>query len=248
MKPTKESAYLNTYHKLKDGDIVKIIYYKNCKNIIIEFDYGYKINTSMIRLKTGNFKHPNQITVYGVGFIGYGNYNVSENLVLYDKWKGILRRCYDEKTQEKHPTYIGCSVDKRWHNFQNFAEWFYNNWKPWMSGWHLDKDILIKGNKVYSPETCCFVPAQINTLLINRKNDRGEFPLGVSFNKRDKKYAIELPKNKKGKRNFNTVEEAFVAYKTAKESYIKEVVNEWRDKIEESVYIALNNWKIEITD
>ena len=63
MKPTKKDTYLNSFQKLKDGSIVKVVGYENCKNITIEFDYGYQVKTTMISLKSRNFKHPNQKTV-----------------------------------------------------------------------------------------------------------------------------------------------------------------------------------------
>ena len=248
MKPTKKDTYLNSFQKLKDGSIVKVVEYENCKNITIEFDYGYQVKTTMISLKSRNFKHPNQKTVYGIGYIGVGEHKTSDNLILYDKWSGMLRRCYDSKFLIKHPSYEGCSIIEEWHNFQVFAEWFYENWKPYMKGWHLDKDILVKGNKIYSPETCCFVPQEINGLLITRKLDRGMYPIGVSYNKRDETYTTEIPKNKKGKRNFKTVDEAFKLYKELKEEHIKEKADYWKDKIDLRVYKAMYDYRIEITD
>jgi hypothetical protein len=250
MKPTKESTYLNTYHQLVDGSIVKIIKYKNCKDITIQFDYGFEVKTRMMCVKRDNIKHPLQKTVYNIGYIGLGSYSTSDNLVLYDKWSGTLRRCYDEKYQEKHPSYIGCSVAEDWHNFQNFAKWFEKNYNPeTMHKWQLDKDILVKGNKIYSPETCCFVPSEINNLFIKRKVDRGRYCIGVSFNKRDKLYSANISaKNYKGKRNFKTELEAFNLYKLLKEKQIKEIADKWRGEITEEVYNAMYNYKVEITD
>jgi len=248
MSASKKEDYLNKKYTLLDGSNVKIIEYDTCKNITIKFDYGYIIKTTMISLKSRNFKHPNQKTVYGVGYIGMGTYNVSDDRVLYDKWKGMLRRCYDKKFQEKQPTYKDCVVDECWHNFQVFAEWYNKKRKIFTMVLALDKDILFKGNKIYSPETCCLVPQRINSLLIKRDNGRGEYPLGVSYNSRDNTYVAELPKNKKGKRNFKTVVEAFELYKRLKEEHIKDVINEFRDLIDPEVYQALYNYKVEITD
>lgn len=246
MSATKESTYLNTYHKLIDGSIVKIVRYKNCKDITIKFNYGFEVDTRMTCLKKDNIKHPLQKTVYNIGYIGVGKYNTSDNLVLYDKWSGILRRCYDKK----HPTYKDATVCEEWKCFQVFAEWYEENYKPeTMEGWHLDKDILVKGNKTYSPETCCFVPQEINSLFIKRDNGRGEHCIGVTFNKRDKTYSTHIPiKNYKGKRNFKSELEAFNLYKLLKEQHIKEKADKWKDKIDLKVYQALINYKVEITD
>ena len=138
-----------------------------------------------------------------------------------------------------------CTVDERWHNFQNFAEWYYDNY---IEGYHLDKDILFKGNKIYSPETCCFVPQEINKLFTKRQSKRGDYPIGVISNK--KRFISIFTKEKKifylG--SFATPEEAFIAYKTEKENRIKEIANKWKGLISDKVYQALINYQVEITD
>ena len=112
----------------------------------------------------------------------------------------------------------------------------------------MDKDILIKGNKIYSPETCCFIPQEINTIFGNREKSRGKYPIGVRLS--GKKYHARLFKNKKYYHlgTFDTPEEAFQAYKVAKEVYIKEVADKWRKKIIDKVYQAMINFQINITD
>ena len=109
----------------------------------------------------------------------------------------------------------------------------------------------MKGNKIYSPETCAFVPTEINTLLISCKTTRGKYPIGVTLNKGGgKKFIAQITKNKKHFHlgYYGTPEEAFEAYKEAKEEYIKEVANKWRSQITEEVYNALINYKVEIDD
>lgn len=106
---------------------------------------------------------------------------------IYSIWHHMLERCYSEKSQSKYPSYIGCTVCEEWLTFSNFKKWvetqdYENN--------ELDKDLLIQGNKVYSPDTCIFVSDQINNFLKIRANYRGNYPLGVS------KY--EYNRNKKG--------------------------------------------------
>jgi hypothetical protein len=141
-------------------------------------------------------------------------------------------------------------VCEEWYNYQVFAKWYEENWKPWMnSSWHIDKDILVKGNKIYSPETCCFVPVEINSLFTKNNKNRGDFPIGVT--NQGKKFSARLSKSKKIRFNaglFDTPEEAFQAYKIEKESYIKEVSNRWRSLISSKVYQAMYNYKVEITD
>ena len=118
-----------------------------------------------------------------------------------------------------------------------------------MNGWELDKDILIKGNKIYSPETCAFVPAEINGIFTKTNSKRGVYPIGVSLHK-EGRFQAKVLKNKKQAYIglFDTPEEAFQAYKKAKEEYIKEVADKWKDKIDPRVYEAMYNYQVEITD
>ena len=119
-----------------------------------------------------------------------------------------------------------------------------------LSGWHLDKDILIKGNKVYSKDSCCFVPREVNMLLIKSDKSRGEWPVGVGFYKQNGRFQSNLRINGKSQHlgYFTTPEEAFFAYKAAKEAYIKAVAEKWKHQLDERVYQALIKYTVEITD
>lgn len=159
----------------------------------------------------------------------------------------MLERCYDQKYHQKEPTYIGCSVCGEWKYFSNFKRWFDENY---IEGYQLDKDILVKGNKIYSPETCCFVPQEINYLLINRRLHRGTEPLGVDRKGNSYRAFFHQNKRKIHLGSFSTPEAAFLAYKKAKEQYVKGLAEKYHaeGKITERVYIALCNYRVEITD
>ena len=165
---------------------------------------------------------------------------------IYQKWISMLKRCYSKRYLQEHQTYTSCEVCKEWLTLSNFAKWFNENY---IEGFQLDKDIIFKGNKVYSPETCCFVPQKINTLLI--APPKGKYSRGVSTF-RNGKYvcSISLSKSKKHLGCFSTQEEAFQAYKNAKEQYIKELAESYfkEGKITERVYQALMKYEVEITD
>lgn len=167
----------------------------------------------------------------------------------YCCWVSMLRRCYDNKYHLLKPTYKDCVVCDEWRYFSKFKRWFDENN---IKGYHLDKDILIKGNKYYSPETCCFVPPEINTLLLNDKSKRNKKELPVGVSKCGNGYRSRIScKNKIIEiGTFDTPEEAFYAYKEAKEAYIKEVAQEYFDKgrITKRVYDALMKYEVEITD
>lgn len=170
---------------------------------------------------------------------------------LYLEWRNMLQRCYSESWKKKHPCYVGCSVCNEWLSLGNFKEWFDTNY---ISGYQLDKDILVKGNKVYSPETCCFVPQEINKLTTNMKSRRGKYPQGVSYQSKGNwaRYYANISINSKWLNLgcYTTPEEAFQAYKSAKEQYVKEIATKYfqEGKITHRVYQALMEYQVEITD
>lgn len=115
----------------------------------------------------------------------------------YQLWSGIINRCFNEKLKEKHPTYKNVSCCNSWLYMSNFVKdisKIENSDKYESDGWEMDKDILFKGNKIYSPETVCFVPIEINLLLTKSDRARGEFPIGVHYNKRQRKFTARVRK------------------------------------------------------
>lgn len=167
----------------------------------------------------------------------------------YLKWHDMLNRCYNAKFHERQPQYKGCTVCEEWLNYSNFKIWYEQNKIAGMA-LDLDKDILFKGNKVYSPETCYFVPHAINTLFLSKKADRGDYPIGVSYEKDKKKFRATMSfmgeQIKLG--TFDTAEAAFTRYKEYKEDFIRDMAEQYRDEIPDKVYEAMMNWKIEIDD
>lgn len=236
-------------HITNEGYEIEIIEYFGAFNCTIQFKNGcIKDNVDYKTIKKGEIKNPYHKSFLGVGLFGQGDYKArvqNKSTIYYARWKNMLERCYNKKYQEMKPTYKDCSVDEKWHNFQVFAEWFEEKYKE---GFELDKDILVKGNKIYSPETCCFVPKEINLLLVKCNSSRGNYPIGVS--KEGTKYRVRFGKNDKrgGLGSFNTPEEAFEVYKTEKEKYIKEVAEKYKNQITEQTHQALINYKVEITD
>ena len=120
--------------------------------------------------------------VEGVG-INDANYAVFSGRVgllcpYYNVWREMLKRCYSSRYQKSKPTYKGCTVCEEWHLFSNFKSWMEQ--QDYL-GKQLDKDLLIYRNKIYSPETCCFVSKKVNTFLLKCDKSRGIYPLGVSY-------------------------------------------------------------------
>ena len=180
--------------------------------------------------------------VFGVGINDYPR--STANLLSYRRWCSILERCYSENSLQDSPSYRGCKVCEEWLLFSNFKKWFDANY---IKGYHIDKDILVKGNKVYSPETCCFVPNEINTLFTHRKNKRN-LPCRITKANGGFVARILTDGQYETKSGFDTAEDAFLWYKEKKEKKIKRIANEWRDKIDPRVYRALCEYQVEIND
>lgn len=188
--------------------------------------------------------------VYGVGI--NDTFGREREQKIYDVWSAMLCRCYDESKRTKHPTYNGCSVCDEWLIFSNFQKWYKDNY---YEDYAIDKDILVKGNKVYSPDTCCFVPQEINNLLLKSQKMRGKYPIGVGKDKSGK-FVARISKSRNGITRrieigyYLTPEEAFAAYKREKEHYIQELAQDCYDRgdITEKVYDALMRYEVEITD
>ena len=166
-----------------------------------------------------------------------------------------FKRCYDPKLQEKYSTYKECKVEDFFLNFQHIAEWIEKNYYE-VPGEQmcLDKDILYKGNKIYSKESCIFVPERINLLFVKSNKSRGDNPIGVdqlpSGNYRvrcSNGYGKQIPLG-----TYSTEEEAFRVYKEHKEKVIKEVIDSYKGIIPEPHYsrlkTAMYNYKVEIDD
>ncbi len=155
----------------------------------------------------------------------------------------MLVRCYNINYHKTRPTYIGCEVTKEWHNFQVFGDWFEENH---VESFDLDKDLLFRGNKIYSPETCCFVPQEINKTLIKCSSKRNEFPIGVSYNKKRSKFQVAGKVN--GTKYFDCIEKAFNYYVENKKQHIKILAEKYKDRLIKQAYHTLLNYEIEITD
>ena len=234
--------------------------YRKYKDIDVYFpEYNWIAKHAIYQhFKNGNIKCPYERSIYGVGYLGEGEYKVKENgknKKEYKIYQNMLQRCYDPKYQERYPTYKGCTVEDYLLNFQHMVEWIKENYYE-VPGerMELDKDILYKGNKIYSRETCIFVPQRINNLFTKSDKSRGKDPIGVD----------QLPSgnyrvycnNRYGKRvslgTYKTKEEAFQVYKNYKEKVIKEVIDSYENIIPEPYYsrlkTAMYNYEVEITD
>jgi len=147
---------------------------------------------------------------------------------FYHIWCKMLERAYSPKLHAKRPTYIGVTVCEEWRSFMAFRAWMME--QDW-EGKHLDKDILVPGNKVYSPDTCVFVAQEINTLLTDSAAKRGDWPIGVCWHKRVGKIFAQIMENGK-KRHlgyFHSPHEAHLAWRKEKVRLVRKAAEECDD-------------------
>ena len=240
--------------KSKSSGDFKILKYNDTANVEIRFlKTGYEMVTQLGNIKSGKVKDPYAPSVCGVGVSGT-KYPITvngRNTKEYDLWHNMLQRCYNGAFKKKRPTYECCEVSDKFKRYEYFYEWCQKQIGFDNQGWQLDKDLLVKGNKVYSEDSCVFLPQEINSLLVKSNASRGEHLIGVCWDKAKKAFKAQVRKNR-GKSEhlglFKTELEAFNVYKTAKESYLKEQANEWKSQIDDRAYNALMNYQVEITD
>ena len=253
-KDIKNSIGTDTIYHSKNSGCFTITSYLDSYNIGIKFiNTGYETVARLECVKDGKVKDRLSPSVHGVGIVGT-EYPIRVSGVLtkeYELWKSMLRRCYSDSSKKKRPTYEGCEVSENFKSYEYFYEWCnkqvgFNN-----KDWQMDKDLLVKGNKVYSEYSCVFIPAEINSLLIKCTASRGEHLVGVYWCKTAKAFVARVNRNKGGSEHlglFKTEIEAFNAYKTAKEAFVKEQANKWKSQIDDRAYEALMNYTVEITD
>lgn len=196
------------------------------------------------RLRAGAIRSPFQKAVFGRGFIGSGEFSPSDASGKpspeYRRWKAILSRCYNPIPHAKDLSYKDCEVCEEWLNFQNFAGWL-SSQEHYKKGYEIDKDLLVPGNKVYGPETCCMLPREVNT-AITGKTDSCEngLPCGVHWHRKNSCYVVSVVTDTEDYQgSFQCLEKAIEVSKSTKEAYIKRLAEKYKPTISKEVYEAL---------
>lgn len=264
--PKLFSNRVGTEFTTNSGWLGKVINWENAHNVLVEWQDGSKSYQTWSEVNSGGIKPLFQPSVAGIGFVGEGKYVPSSYKLcegkehaderIYAYWRRMLTRCYNELEQQKPScrAYIGCTVRDDWHNFQNFAEWAYAKDQAWFCEgnkiWELDKDLLVDGNRVYSADTCTFLPPDINIFLSDRDWSE-KCPRGVNYIKPATSGAKEgwiARCHVDGKRLYLGYYDdpmiAFYKYKEVKEQYAKTLAERYKDSLERDAYLKLKEYAV----
>jgi hypothetical protein len=198
-------------------------------------------------------------SVYNIGTNGVPCKSLG-NTIIYEAWSGMKRRCTDEKYKKRQPTYVDVDASSEFKDFTKFHDWWYKQAGHSIPDIQLDKDLLIKGNKIYSPETCLLIPSFVNVFLVKSDATRGGCPIGIdrqgTYKDGGNKYRARVSDynpvtgetSRKHLGCFRNELDAFHAYKSAKEAIAKKYAAYLTGKVDDRVITALLNFKVEIDD
>lgn len=243
-------------YEMKQNGILEIVKYKNAENVVVRFlETGFTTTCEFCQVRRGTVKDLLLPRVCGVGYIGDGEHSAYKGRYdsewAYLKWQNMLERCYDPSSLQMEECYKDVTVCDEWFNYQNFASWAKRQKGYGNRLWAMEKDLLVKGNRHYAADVCCFLPVELNNQMLKAYKVRGDYPIGVSLNKPNGKFIAHCVQEGTTSTHigiYKTVEEAFNAYKTTKEARLKFLATKWKDQIDHRAYEALINYQVEITD
>lgn len=236
--------YLGKEFENKLGEKCFVIDYKSSKEVVVMFYDGYYTTTQMSNIRKGAVKNPFSEQGKFLGF-GVADVKVSTKSPLYKYrrlWEAMITRVHSKADKAYH----NVTVSQDWAMLSTFLEdikSFSGYDRVLTDGWVLDKDILSVNDKIYSKDTCCFVPPEINSLLVNMDKPKGNHPLGVHFCNREGKFVAQMHTKTTTKHigYFSCPSKAHTAYKCEKQQYINRIVELYKDALDTKVYRALLN-------
>jgi hypothetical protein len=237
-------------HQSKHYGKFKLISYHGWHKVEIRFmQTGYSYLTSYGLVRSGKVKDPYYPSVHGVGYCGEGPYPLSfkrggkkVNTPAYEVWLCRIKSCYGE-SKSSH-LYVDATMCDEWHNFQNFAKWFYEQVRLYGKGGNVDKDLCFLGNKYYSPETARYIPKAINSLFTGSSGNTA----GVHFDNNRKKFIAQIQKGElttAGKKRqsylgaYNTYEEAEKVYVEAKLMHVRATALKYQEQLPPDIFYKL---------
>lgn len=232
--------------KINGGTSITVLEIINAKNIKVRHNdcFGYITNVQVSAISSGNIKNPYAISVYGKGYLGEGLYSTRINKVMtleYMTWVNMLKRCYDPGYHMTHPTYEDCIVCNEWLNFQTFANWYCNTGYYGL-GYEIDKDLLVRGNRIYSPTTCVMLPSEINAILSVKSNTNRELPVGVYPSGNNYQVKVHDASGGTYVGTYHSISLAIEAQHNAKKLLIYKLAEKHRPYIDEFTYNAIIAW------
>jgi len=241
----KDAKYaFGTQFQTKFSGVCTIIKYENVRNIYVMFEDGTVTKVSGGNLCSGSISNPNRPTVFGFGINDAGLEDSTDK--RYVLWSSIIRRSYSKVYHENKPSYKDVRVSEDWRRLSNFIKDIENlpNFDLALSeNWELDKDLLGGDQKLYSKETCCFLPRELNTLFTSESN-KG-LKKGVFYNKRLNKFTSSINKGDKVRHHigvYQTEAEAHLAYCKEKQKHLDGLILKYDDKLPENVKSKLKDW------
>ena len=244
--PPSPTIELGDVFESNKGELAIVTSYLNKRKVEVEF-IGENIcrkSFEAVDLRRGSFKNPMRPMLYGVGYFGFcENERSKEFSKIYGIWRMMLKRCYDESQQKIQHTYIGCSVHSDWHCFQSFYGWYVSQ-VGFNSSYQLDKDLLVRGIRVYSAENCCLLPTEKN-MSIQSIDDKDS---GVHLRKGSEVYQANIG-GKNGVKHLGTFKnktDARNCYQKSLALKMKGFAKEYKGRVEEKVYFRLHELAKEI--
>lgn len=231
----------------KCGKLIVIDVYPR-KALIRFAETGHERLVNKCDLLQGKVNDPLYKNIYGIGFLGEGPYQPKNCGINYTRWVSMLDRCYNPENS-KSEYYENCFVVEEWHNFQNYMSWAVLQKGFDRKGWQIDKDLLRGDNPCYGPETCVFLPRDLNMALIVHRRAGNTMGTGVYYHEKNKKYIARTAQTNKNKSttyigSYDTPEEAYLVYKEYKEKFVKELADKFKEDLSEKAYENLYKWTV----
>lgn len=230
--------------------ICTVIEYVSYVEVYVKFEDGNIVKTRVQSLGKGHCRNLNSKLVLGVGINDMlGAEKTKEFIKQRQMWFGVLQRCFSIKLLERRPTYKNCKVYESWLWLSNFIKdikSIENYEKSLNEGWQLDKDLLSNEGKLYSKDTCCFIPRSLNLVISSYPKKLNGLPKGVKLSKGGRYFAIlQKEGNQIFLGSYDSVEEASRVYNIAKKEHLLNIADSIKDIVPENVYKALVNFNLE---
>lgn len=232
---------------MANGEKLEVLHYENAKTIVVAFcdDKTFPFIAHIGNLRKGKYKNPYTKSVYGVGYIGCGEFSPARDRKAYKSWLGMVRRVFDDYAKTRRPSTVDLLMANEWRCFQNFASWATKQKGYDISGFELDKDLLIYGNNIYRGEYCCFLPREINTALPKRNSSTAKvYPYRDCNNSLYTLYQSQSRDYKRGIRISikGSFSECYNWKRKATQNLLLCLMEKYKDSLDERVILRLSNF------